>query len=147
MKSKWFWIHFLVRAQEHIRPMQYTTQVEYAAAYCCISRYLQFMSLIGYNPLTAIQIALQNKAADRLTNFEQIALNHGPDRVLRPCGQFPGNQNFSLLDSSRDRSNVMLSRFPQHLERNGKHTGIHLLNFLSIVHHGPTSKLFTVNLL
>ena len=43
---------------------------EYAAAYCRISSYLQSMSLMGYNPLTAIQIALQNKAADILTDNE-----------------------------------------------------------------------------
>ena len=43
---------------------------EYAAAYCRISSYLQSMNLMGYNPLTAIQIALQNKAADILTDSE-----------------------------------------------------------------------------
>ena len=43
---------------------------QYADAYCRISSYLQSMNLMGYNPLTAIQIALNNKAADILDNNE-----------------------------------------------------------------------------
>ena len=34
-----------------------------AAAYCRISSYLQSMTLQGYNPLTAIEIALKGNAA------------------------------------------------------------------------------------
>ena len=37
---------------------------EYAAAYCRISSYLQSMALQGYNPLAAIEIALNGNAAD-----------------------------------------------------------------------------------
>ena len=58
--------------------------VEYADAYRRNSSYLQLMSLIGYNPLTAIQIALQNKAANSLTNIEQNAPTNGSDRLLKP---------------------------------------------------------------
>ena len=35
----------------------------YAAAYCRISSYLQSMACQGYNPLTAIEIALNGNAA------------------------------------------------------------------------------------
>ncbi len=42
--------------------------VEYAEAYCRISSCLDFMSMMGYSPIAAIQIALQNKAADILNN-------------------------------------------------------------------------------
>ena len=40
----------------------------YAAAYCRISSYLQSMAHQGYNPLTAIQIALNGKAATMIGN-------------------------------------------------------------------------------
>ena len=36
---------------------------QYAAAYCRISSYLQSMACQGYNPLTAIEIALNGNAA------------------------------------------------------------------------------------
>ena len=40
----------------------------YAAAYCRISSYLQSMAYQGYNPLTAIQIALNGNAATMIGN-------------------------------------------------------------------------------
>ena len=42
--------------------------VKFAAAYCRISSYLQSMSMLGYSPLTAIQLALKNEAANILRN-------------------------------------------------------------------------------
>ena len=42
--------------------------VQFAEAYCRISSYLQTMNNLGYNPMTAIQIALNNQAADILIN-------------------------------------------------------------------------------
>ena len=40
--------------------------LRYAAAYCRITSYLKSMTYQGYNPLTAIQIALQGKAAEMI---------------------------------------------------------------------------------
>ena len=42
--------------------------VTFAKAYCRISSYLDSMSMMGYSPIAAIQIALQNKATDILNN-------------------------------------------------------------------------------
>ncbi len=42
--------------------------VTFAHAYCRISSYLQTMESLGYNPLTAIQLALKNEAANILRN-------------------------------------------------------------------------------
>ena len=41
---------------------------KYAKAYCRISSYLQSMAYQGYNPLTALQLALKGKAVDALNN-------------------------------------------------------------------------------
>lgn len=43
----------------------------YAAAYCRISGYLQSMALQGYNPLTAIEIALNGNAATMIEKLPQ----------------------------------------------------------------------------
>ncbi len=40
----------------------------YAAAYCGISSYIQSMGQQGYNPMSAVQIALDGKAAAHLLN-------------------------------------------------------------------------------
>ena len=42
----------------------------HAAAYCRISSYLQSMAHQGYNPLTAVQIALKGAAARTLEDPE-----------------------------------------------------------------------------
>ena len=51
---------------------------QYAAAHCRISSYLQSMALQGYNPLAAIQIALNGKAADMV---EQAPQDAPPDKA------------------------------------------------------------------
>ena len=52
---------------------------KYAAAYCRISSYLQSMAYQGYNPLTAIEIALNGNAAAMIENTTQKA----PDNELQ----------------------------------------------------------------
>ena len=55
---------------------------KYAAAYCRISSYLQSMAHQGYNPLTAIEIALNGKAATLIRNPTQN----------NPANQAPGGE-------------------------------------------------------
>ena len=43
------------------------------------------MNLMGYNPLTAIHIALQIKAADTLTDSKSNALTAGPLALTVRC--------------------------------------------------------------
>ncbi len=51
---------------------------QYAAAYCRISSYLQSMANQGYNPLAAIQIALNGNAANMIkTPPQQTPSVHG----------------------------------------------------------------------
>ena len=49
----------------------------YAAAYCRISSYLQSMASQGYNPLTAIQIALNGNAAKMIEQLPHDTPDHG----------------------------------------------------------------------
>ncbi len=50
---------------------------QYAAAYCRISSYLQSMANQGYNPLAAIQIALNGNAANLIEPPPQAPADHG----------------------------------------------------------------------
>ena len=45
----------------------------YAHARCRISRYLESMKALGYNPHVAIQIALAGNAADLIKHHDQAA--------------------------------------------------------------------------
>ena len=56
----------------------------YAAAWCRISSYLQSMALQGYNPLTAIEIALNGNAA---TMVEKPSKNNTPDQDQKQGGE------------------------------------------------------------
>ena len=56
----------------------------YADAYCRISSYLQSMALQGYNPLTAIEIALKGDAA---TMVEKPLKNNPPDQDQKQGGE------------------------------------------------------------
>ena len=47
---------------------------KYAQAYCRISSYLQSMAAVGYNPQTAITIALAGGAADMVGDTEYQSL-------------------------------------------------------------------------
>ena len=56
----------------------------YADAYCRISSYLQSMALQGYNPLTAIEIALKGNAAIMV---EKPLKNNPPDQEQKQGGE------------------------------------------------------------
>ena len=56
----------------------------YADAYCRISSYLQSMTLQGYNPLTAIEIALKGDAAIMV---EKPSKNNPPDQDQKQGGE------------------------------------------------------------
>lgn len=55
---------------------------KYAAAYCRISSYPQSMAYQGYNPLTAIEIALNGNAAAMIENTTQ----NNPEKELQTQG-------------------------------------------------------------
>ena len=63
------WVPANNRAEQNLRMAKVKQKVsgcfrsgDYAQAYCRISSYLQTMANKGYNPLTAIQLALTEKA-------------------------------------------------------------------------------------
>ena len=56
----------MARAKQKVSGSGFFRTVSFAHAYCRISSYLQTMAALGYNPLVAINIALQGKAVDCL---------------------------------------------------------------------------------